>query len=151
MGVQATEKLAAKYHAHETIIQLGMDLDVGYGGMDQTATSWSYPLIRNLNTVMAGTKPIASTVEIESEAKNIMNYAFSLANSDELFAFWTDDIAKNDDPGVSTTLTFPGKSTQKRLGLMCSMASSRKKPPRLRMETSQSGICWSGTTNNPLH
>ncbi len=116
-GIQKTDKLAAKYYARGIIMQLGMDVGVGFGGLESTAAPWTYPTIRNLNTVMAGTTPITLAVEIESEAANMMSYAFSLPSGDMLLALWTNGVAVDDDPGVSTTLTFPGLSAGKVVGL----------------------------------
>jgi len=59
---------------------------------------------------MAGASPITVPVEIESEATNIASYGFSLPNGETLFALWNDDAAVDDDPGVSTTLSFPNIS-----------------------------------------
>ena len=58
-----------------------------------------------------------SPVESESEAENIMTYGFSLPNGDHLFALWTNGTAVDDDPGISATLTFPGTSAQKVIGI----------------------------------
>lgn len=116
-GIQKTDKLAAKYYARGIVMQLGMDVGVGFGGLESTAAPWTYPTIRNLNTVMAGTRPITLAVEIESEATNIMSYGFTLPNGDKLFALWTNGTAVDNDPGVNTTLTFPGLSVRKVVGL----------------------------------
>ncbi|MGB3903606.1 MAG: hypothetical protein WBB22_01665 [Anaerolineae bacterium] len=115
-GIQETDKQAAKYYARGIVMHLGMDVGVGIGGF-QTAAAWSYPTIRNLNTVMAGTRPITLAVEIESEATNIMSYGFTLPNGDKLFALWTNGTAVDDDLGVNTTLTFPGLSAPQVVGL----------------------------------
>jgi len=115
-GIQETDKLAAKYYARGIVMHLGMDVGVGIGGF-QTTAPWSYPTIRNLNTVIAGTTPSSLTVNIESEATNIMSYGFILPNGEKLFALWTDGVASEDDPGVQTTLTFPGLSAQEVTGV----------------------------------
>jgi hypothetical protein len=107
---------SAKYYARGIVMQLGLDVSVGLGGFQSDAL-WSYPTMRNLNTVMAGTRPISLAVEIESEATNIMSYGFTLPNGDRLFALWTNGAAVDDDPGVKTTLTFPGLSAQKVVGM----------------------------------
>jgi hypothetical protein len=98
-------------------MHLGMDVGVGWGGLESTSAPWTYPTVRNLNTVMAGTTPNSLTVNIESEATNIMSYSFTVPNGDMLFALWTNGAAVDDDPGVSTTLTFPGLSVRKVVGL----------------------------------
>jgi hypothetical protein len=115
-GQQKTDLLAAKYLARWIVWHHGMDVGVSVGGY-QPDSPWSYPTIRNLNTVMAGNKPIDLAVEIESDATNIMSFGFSLPNGDRLFAMWTDGVAVDDDPGIPATLTFPGTSAQKVIGI----------------------------------
>jgi hypothetical protein len=115
-GIQETDKQAAKYYARGIVMHLGMDVGLGIGGF-QTVAPWSYPTIRNLNTVMAGTRPITLAVEIESEATNIVSYGFTLPDGDMLFALWTDGAAVDDDPGVTATLTFPDLSAQEVVGI----------------------------------
>ncbi|MDH4137300.1 MAG: hypothetical protein OEW09_11380 [Anaerolineae bacterium] len=116
-GIQKTDKLAAKYYARGIVMQLGMDVGVGFGGLESTAAPWTYPTIRNLNTVMAGTTPTSLSVDIESEATNIVSYGFTLPNGDILFALWTNDAAVEDDLGVSATLAFPNLSAQRVIGI----------------------------------
>jgi len=115
-GQQKTNLLAAKYFARWIVWHHGMDVGVSVGGY-QPDSPWSYPTIRNLNTVMAGNKPIELAVEIESGATNLMSFGFSLPHGDRLFALWTDGVAVDDDPGVPATLTFPNLSAQKVIGI----------------------------------
>jgi len=100
-------------------MQLGLDVGVGVQGLTswEYHVRWIYETIRNLSTVMAGARPDNLAVEIESAATNIMSYGFTLPNSDTLFALWTDGAAVDDDPGVRTTLTFPGLSASKVIGI----------------------------------
>jgi len=105
--IHDTDLQAAKYYARGIVMQLGLDVGVGLGGTNKDAL-WSYPTMRNLSTVMAGTRPASFAVDIESEATDIENYGFTLPNGDTLFAPWTDGAAVDDDPGVMATLTFPG-------------------------------------------
>lgn len=111
------DKQAAKYYTRAILMQLGMDVGVGVKSFEQPNTPWTYPTIQNLYTVMAGTTPASLTVNIESEATNIMSYGFTQPNGDLLFALWTNGVAVDDDPGVITTLTFPGLSAQKVTGI----------------------------------
>ena len=110
--IQKTDKLAAKYDARGMVMQLGMDVGVGFGGLESTTAPWTYPTIRNLNTVLAGTTPASLSVEIESEATNIISYGFTLPNGDILYALWTNNAAVEGDPGVSATLAFPDLSVR---------------------------------------
>jgi hypothetical protein len=116
-GIQKTDKIAAKYDARGFVMQLGMDVGVGWGGLESTSAPWTYPTVRNLNTVMAGTTPTSLSVDIESEATDIVSYGFTLPNGDILFALWTNDAAVEDDLGVSATLAFPNLSAQRVIGI----------------------------------
>jgi hypothetical protein len=115
-GIQKTDKLAAKYYLRGIVMHLGMDVGLSLGGF-QPAAPWSYPAMRDLNTVMAGARPITLAVEIEGEAADLVSHGFTLPNGDRLFALWSDGTAVDDDPGVDATLTFPGLSVQKAVGV----------------------------------
>jgi hypothetical protein len=106
---QPTDLLAAKYYARAVAMHRGLDLGLAVGGIQATAP-WSVPILRNLNTVMDGASPTPLTVEIESEAAIIKSYGFVLPNGDRLLAVWNDGVAIEYDPGINTTLTFPGLS-----------------------------------------
>ncbi len=98
---------AAKYFARGIVMHLGLDITPGVQSINSLRLE-SYSTIRNLSTLMAGAKPMGLTVEIQSEATNIMSYGFTLPNGDRLLALWTDGVAVDDDPGVPATLTIPG-------------------------------------------
>jgi hypothetical protein len=98
------------------VMELGMDVGVGLGG-DWYNKPWSYPTIHNLNTVMAGNKPLELAVEIKTDAAYLMSFGFSLPDGDRLFAVWTNGVAVDDDPGVNSTLTLPGTSAPKVIGI----------------------------------
>jgi hypothetical protein len=110
-GQAETDLQAAKYYLRGIVMHLGMDVGISLGGF-QTSARWSLPAIRNLSTIMAGAAPTSLTVNVDGEAPKILSYAFTLPNGDRLFAIWTNDVAVIDDPGISTTLTFPDQSAQ---------------------------------------
>ena len=110
-GQAETDRQAAKYYARGIVMHLGVDVGISLGGF-QTSARWSLPAIRNLNTVMAGAVPTSLTANVESEVTNILSYAFTLPNGDRLYALWTNGEAADSDPGMITTLTFPGLSVQ---------------------------------------
>jgi hypothetical protein len=116
-GMSKTDKIAAKYLARGYVMHLGMDVGVGWGSLESTSQPWTYPTLRILNTIMAGTTPTSLSVDIEKEPTSTVTYAFALPNGDELFALWTDGTAVDDDPGVITTLTFRGLNAGKIVGL----------------------------------
>ena len=110
-----SEITAAKYYARGVVMHLGMDVAAG-GGAD-TRFMIIYSTVSNLATVMAGNQPLEIPVEVESEAAPIASYGFSLPDGDRLFAVWNDGVAVDYDPGVPATITFPGTSAQKVIGI----------------------------------
>lgn len=112
-----SEIAAAKYYARGIVMHLGMDFRTGIGGEQYDQIPAIVRVVQNLSTIMAGAKPLSLAVEVQSEATNIVSYTFSLPDGDRLMALWTDGPAVDDDPGASTTLTFPGLSAQKVIGI----------------------------------
>jgi hypothetical protein len=112
-----SDKIAAKYGSRGFVIQMGMDIGVGWGGIESSEQPWMYPTIRRLNTLMAGARPLSHNVRIENEPPDTATYAFELPNGDALFAFWRSGVAKDEDAGVHVDLTFPDLSAQKVVGI----------------------------------
>jgi hypothetical protein len=81
-------------------MQLGMDIGAGVGE--------DYSLVRNLCTVMAGAQPLSLPVRIQTTVTETVSYTFSSPNDAHLVALWTDGIAVEFDPGITTTVTLPG-------------------------------------------
>jgi len=96
---------SAKYWARGIVMQLGMDVGVGLGGPGPDADV-AYRTVRNVNTIMAGARPVGLSAEVETETTNIMSYGFVLPNGSMLFAIWTDRAAVDDALGVPATLSF---------------------------------------------
>jgi hypothetical protein len=111
-----SDKKAAKYFARFILMHLGMDVTVLPGGVSE-ARVVSFATVRNLCTLMAGAEPVSLPVEIESQATNIMSYAFSLPDGDRLFALWTHGVAADDDSSTNAALTFPGLSAGEVAGI----------------------------------
>ena len=112
-----TDKIAAKYDARGFIIQLGMDVGVGWGGIESVDAPWTYPTVQRLNTVMAGAMPVSHTVRIENEPSTAAAYAFDMPNGDFLFAMWNNNKAVHDYASISTTITLPGQEGKKATGI----------------------------------
>ncbi len=113
--IPRTDKQAAKYSARSIVMHLGWDMGVAMltwlpdvPGM----APWTHPTTSNLYKVLAGTQPINFTVRIEPEPTNTLSNTFAMPNGDMLYAIWTHGEAVDNDPGVSTTLTFPSLSAQ---------------------------------------
>lgn len=115
--MQRTDKIAAKYDARGFIIQLGMDVGVGWGGLETMDQPWAYPTVKRLNTLMAGAQPIRHDVQIENEPADSATYAFEFPNGDFLFACWSDGVAEDEDPGTTVTLILPGLPAEGAVGI----------------------------------
>jgi hypothetical protein len=112
-GIWYSDIVAAKYHARGIVMHLGMDVGVGIQGPSgYSSRSKIDSTIRNLCTLMEGARPITLPMEIQSTATNLKSYSFSLPDSSYLIAVWTDGIAVDDDPGITTTLVLHGFSDQ---------------------------------------
>jgi hypothetical protein len=107
--------VAAKYYARGIVIHLGMDLATIPGVLASRVESFA--TVRNLCTLMAGTKPTSLSLEIQSSATNIRTYGFSMSDGSQLIALWTDGVAVDDDPGVKATVTIHNMSAQKVMGV----------------------------------
>jgi hypothetical protein len=92
--------VAAKYFGRGILMHLGMD--IGVGAPDDN------PVVRNLCTLMAGAGPAALPVQIQTTVTNTVSYTFALPNGDRLVALWTNGIAVDYDPGITTTVTISG-------------------------------------------
>jgi len=103
-----SETQATKYYVRGIAMNLGMDLTTGIALGTQEELPLMMRAIKNIATVMAGTKPTELPIEIQSEATNIRNYTFSLSNGDNLIALWTDGVAIDENPGVNADLIFDG-------------------------------------------
>ena len=111
-----SEKKSAKYYARFIIMHLGMDVNI-LPGRTESDREIIFSTVRNLATIMAGAQPESLAVEIESQAPDIMTYAFSLPNGDRLFALWTHGAASDGDPSLMATLTFPDFSAGEVVGI----------------------------------
>jgi len=112
-----SETVSAKYHARGIVKHRGMGLTTGLALEELGELPLIVSVVRNLSTVMAGAEPVSLPIEIQSEATNIRSYSFSLPNGDKLVALWTDGVAIEDDPGITTTLILPGFSDQRVTGI----------------------------------
>ena len=102
--------VAAKYASRGIVMHLGMDIAVsGHRGAGNT--------LYNLCTVMAGAEPPPLPVQIQTTVTNTVSYTFSLPNDDHLIALWTDGVAVDYDPGITTTLTFSGLADLSVIGI----------------------------------
>jgi len=97
----------AKYQIRGILIHLGMDVIAGNLRIpyDYTATTFA---VRNLSTVMVGAETTSLPLTVETEATKFTSYAFSLPNSDQMIALWTDGVAVDHYAGIPSKLVIPG-------------------------------------------
>ncbi len=110
-----TEIQSTKYHARGIVMHLGKD-----AGVDPIVIKGhpvQFYMVARLYTILAGTEPIDLGVEIESEATNIESFGFTHPNGDKSLALWTNGEAVDYDPGITTTLIFPGVSASRVTGI----------------------------------
>ncbi|MCK4901333.1 MAG: hypothetical protein KAS38_21295, partial [Anaerolineales bacterium] len=114
-GPPVSQHIAAKYYTR-TIAQhrgLGMNVTIN--------TGFQVPYvgpIHNIADRLAGAEPTDMELSIEaSEGANVRYYTFSLPDGDKMVALWTNDIAVEDDSGVSVALMLSTFSAQKAIGI----------------------------------
>jgi len=113
-GPPISQFIAAKYYARTIIEHLGLGVNV------TIQTFFQVPFldpIHNLCDTLAGAEPTDIPLSFASEIANIRHYAFVLPDGDKLLALWTNGIAVENDPGIETTLTIPGFSASKVIGI----------------------------------
>jgi parallel beta-helix repeat protein len=111
-----SEIQSAKYYARGVVMHLGMNVNAQVGGLYPDRVT-PFATVRNLCTVMAGTRSDSVSIEIQSAATNIRTYGFSLPGGDKMIALWTDSVAIDDDPGITATLILPEFSDQSMMGI----------------------------------
>lgn len=99
---------AAKYYARGIIINLGLDFWAGIGGEKYDITPPIVKVVQNLSSVMSGVRPESVSMEIQTDAQNLVTFTFQADNGDRLVAIWADSNAVDEDPGVPATLLISG-------------------------------------------
>ena len=111
-----SEPAAAKYHARGTLMNIGMDVIAGHLLIPHASAIRTFT-VRNLSTVMVGAEPISLPLTIQTTATNVVSYTFALPDDGRLIALWTDGIAVDYDPGVTTTVTISGFADHAVMGI----------------------------------
>jgi hypothetical protein len=113
-GPQVSPLVAAKQYTRGIALHRGLGVNVTINTFFQGST---LSPIHNINSILAGAEPIDISMSVPGEVSNIRQYAFSLPDDDKLIALWINGEVVEDDTGVSATLTFPGTSAQKVIGI----------------------------------
>lgn len=118
-GIWYSDIKSAKYHARSIMMHLGMDIAVTSNTTPSAYASRHIVdnVIRNLSTLMAGAEVTDQSFEIITDAPHIKKYSFLLPNGDIMLAVWSDNIASEDELGVSGTLLIPNLSAVKVFGI----------------------------------
>jgi len=114
-GPPLSRTIAAKYYTRAIAEHRGLGLNVTINIFFQSPF---FTPIHNINDVLSGAEPTDITLSLlPDKTANIRYYAFNLPDGDKLVALWTNDEAVEEDPGLSTTLTFPQTSAEKATGI----------------------------------
>ncbi len=99
--------VSAKYTARGVILHLGNNVSVGVGGTSSVRRVHSNT-IRNIANVFAGASAEEFNVETPTDAKDFKVFTFTKTDGSKLITLWTDGVAMDEDPGVSSMLIIPG-------------------------------------------
>jgi hypothetical protein len=107
-----SQAVAAKNYARGILLNRGLDVSVSqfYIVPNQQPTLILRAL-RVVSTVMSGSTPVDFPVDITSDLADIATYTFSAPSGDLLVAVWDDAPARDEDPGVSSTVIVRNVST----------------------------------------
>ena len=100
---------ANKYFLRGALMNLGAGVRISVG-----AVYFSLPVF---STVMDGLEPVYLPIEVQSSDENIVSYAFSSAAGDYVVSLWMNGIAEDFNPGEESTITIPGISASKVIGI----------------------------------
>ncbi len=106
-GPPLSQPIAAKYYTRAIVMHRGLDVNVSIN------TFFQEPFlapIHNLCDALAGAEPVDMAVSVESEAPDVVQYAFALPDGDRLAALWTNGEVVEEDPGTAARLTIQGVS-----------------------------------------
>ncbi len=106
----------AKYWIRGILMNLGMNVTAGNLRIPHQSTTASFA-VRYLSTLMAGNEPMDLPVIVQADVANVKSYGFALPNEDKLLAIWIDAKAVDYDPGILSTLVFPGQAGRIAVGI----------------------------------
>lgn len=104
-----SEVVWAKYTARGAILHFGNDVAVSVGGFSSQRPI-QFNTIRNIANVFAGVRAEEFEIDVQTDSKYLKAFTFARADGSRLVALWTDGVAVDDDPGIPSTITFPGFS-----------------------------------------
>lgn len=112
-----TQNESAKYVSRAIIMHLGMDMTALVGGFSPEINFRETIVTKNLCTVMAGHEAIRMPLEIDTDYRPLAYATFRFPEGERMLAVWTDEVAKEEDPGVPAVVTFPGLQAKNVTGI----------------------------------
>jgi hypothetical protein len=106
------DRTAGKYYVREIVHHLGEDISPGIVWNGDTQAL----VVARLGTLMAGAQPAPLPFEISGPAV-VVSSTFTLPNGDRLVAIWNHVDIADEDTAIAATLTFPGLSAKKVIGI----------------------------------
>jgi len=114
-GPPVSPLVAAKYYLRTITEHRGLGINVTINTFFQEP--FMEP-IHNICDSLAGAEPDPSTSSVESgDDTNLRQYAFALPDGDKLVSLWINDNAVEQDTGIEVTVTIPGVSVSKAIGI----------------------------------
>jgi parallel beta-helix repeat protein len=110
-----TKNEAMKYYARAVVMHLG--LDYGISSAVNKGFPEPYYMVANLFTILAGTNPINLAEEIKCETEIIRSYGFTHPDGYIMLAYWNDNEAADNNPGVPAIIKLPGFTDKKVFGI----------------------------------
>lgn len=106
------DRTAGKYYAREIVHHLGEDVSTSIVWNGDTQAL----VVARLATLMAGAQAAPLSFEISSPS-SVVSSTFTLPNGDRLVAVWNHVHIADEDTAIVTSLTFPGLSAKKVVGI----------------------------------
>jgi len=109
--------VAGKYYGRGIVAHRARDFVVGVGHEGYEGIPEVYQMITSLTGLLAGAQPVETGAALSAPTADMQTAAFSLPDGSQLIAFWRNNLAVDDDPGVAQTVTIPRASTAKASGI----------------------------------
>jgi hypothetical protein len=109
--------VAGKYYGRGIVWHRARDFLVTVGHEGYESIPEVYQVIGNLTELLAGAQPVETGAALSAPTSDMQTAAFGLPDGSQLIAFWRNNLAVDDDPGVAQTVTIPRSSTVRATGI----------------------------------
>lgn len=107
---------AATYYARALLVHLWLDVGTSSKTYRDTSGPVTFATIGRLHTLLAGTSPARTEVEVDTDATDVVSGAFETDDGDLLFALWVDHAVGGQEPDRRASVTFPGMAGTSAIG-----------------------------------